>query len=87
MPLARISPTRCTRQLHQIPGVYQGHLPTEATPSTAGNPASCPGEGGNLPWTQANTPQVEPAFTWMTDIPDRLRRRLHWTQILLCRQG
>ena len=33
MPLARISPTRCTRQLHQIPGVYQGHLPTEATPS------------------------------------------------------
>ncbi|CAK9102413.1 unnamed protein product [Durusdinium trenchii] len=26
---------------------------------------------------------VEPAFTWMTDIPDRLRRRLHWTRVPL----
>ena len=50
---------------------------TEATPATVGDPAPCPGTNRNLPGAQTSTPQVEPAFTWMTDIPDRLRRRLH----------
>ena len=52
-------------------------------PATAGDPAPCPGTASDLPRTQTPAPQVEPAFTWMTDIPDRLRRRLHWTPVPL----
>ena len=42
-----------------------------------GEMASCQRPAGHPPG------QVEPAFTWMTDIPDRLRRRLHWTRVPL----
>ena len=49
----------------------------------AGDPAPGPKPPNDAPGTQSTAPQVEPAFTWMTDIPDRLRRRLHWTPVPL----